>query len=168
MIYLSMEINRENSVRGISGFFYTCNPSRESFPFRGNISFSEKTIFEGNLMDKWGSSKIKGILEEKRLNFTKVYSGKNYLLDYSFEKGKSGFFKGIYRYKEYPHSGALSICRIHDKWPGREVCKLESPGEYSGFYDKEGVECDELKNFFTIRPSVFYGNLDLAYAHFFS
>lgn len=159
-----MVVEQKDSVKGISGFFYSFSHSGKIFPFHGNIYFSEKNIFEGGLVDHWGPSEIKGTFEEERLNFSKLYFGRSDWLDYSFEKGKNDFFNGLYRERDNPHYGAFAICRIYDKIPKCEnieiLVNLGDLKRYDGFFKGSEGFCDEFKIFTKKRPCFFDKPLD--------
>ena len=141
-----MVVDKKDSVKGISGFF-DASFSRAFFPFQGNIRFSGEGIFEGDLLDKFGPSKIKGFLKGDWLSFNKIYEGRSDGLKYSFVKNKTDLFKGRYYYGDLPCYGAATICRIHDKLPNEVLCNLEDFVKYSGFFENSGVLSKEAKLF---------------------
>lgn len=117
---------RDAKLIGITGWYSQTvenNGIAGSFAFGGYFRYDvlDELVVDGQLVDVWGSSAIEGRMDEKKLEFVKVYNGMAYPIWYKFEK-QNGIWVGGY---ESPVVGSgRSNCRtfISDEDAFEIVC----------------------------------------------
>lgn len=86
----------ESSLYGIAGVISQPMQYGEVFSFGGYFVYSphDKRIIDGQLVDCFGRSTIKGSMDGELLEFQKRYLRRNYDINYKLTKNKDGLWVG--------------------------------------------------------------------------
>ena len=82
--------------------------------FKLNEIFLRDSKIDGELLDRYGSSKIKGVMNDRGLEFEKRYSGRNDVSEYNFEK-RNGIWVGEYTRPKGEQYPAIAFTNLVDK-----------------------------------------------------
>ena len=88
----------------IGGWFAYPSITLNPIVFWGRFKHSESLLrdgkIDGELLDKYGSSKIKGVMNDRGLDFEKRYDDRKDFFEYNFEK-RNGVWVGEYKNPMY-------------------------------------------------------------------
>ena len=89
---------RDTQLYNISGLVFQPEHAITSFVFSGYFRYDPNTnlLFDGELIDLYGTSVIKGRMKKNYLSFEKRYNHRQSTIDYHFQK-ENGIWKGTFR-----------------------------------------------------------------------